>query len=96
MVVSHNHVIINFSVLFIIVITTLGEDRAGLYVSRAFVCLSCMRSILSFSLPFGVAGLLWLVNLAFTGLSFNISHNNLQKQRYFRTVVTFKSHDIGV
>ena len=27
---------------FSIVITSLGEERAGLYVSRAFVCLFCM------------------------------------------------------
>ena len=36
------------SVLFNIVIISLGEERAGLYASRAFVCLSCMRYVLSF------------------------------------------------
>ena len=30
------------SVLFIIVITSLGERRAGIYASRTFVCLSCI------------------------------------------------------
>ena len=38
------------SVLFSIVITPLGDETAGLY---AFVCLSCMRCLLSFSLPLG-------------------------------------------
>ena len=32
-----------FSVLFSIVITSLGAERAGLCVFRAFVCLFCMR-----------------------------------------------------
>ena len=32
-----------FRDLFSIVITSLLEERAGLYASRAFVCLSCMR-----------------------------------------------------
>ena len=31
------------SVPFSIVITSLGKKRAGLCVSRAFVCLFCMR-----------------------------------------------------
>ena len=36
------------SVLFSIVATSLGEKRrAGIYASRAFVCLSCMRYVLS-------------------------------------------------
>ena len=30
-----------FSDLFSVVITSLGEERAGLYASSAFVCLSC-------------------------------------------------------
>ena len=37
-----------FSVLFSIVITSLGEERAGLCDSRAFVCLFCMRQFMSF------------------------------------------------
>ena len=32
-----------FSVLYSSVITTLGEERAGLCASRAFVCLACMH-----------------------------------------------------
>ena len=31
------------SVLFSTVITSLGEETAGLYASCAFVCLSCMH-----------------------------------------------------
>ena len=31
------------SVLFSIVITSPGEDRAGVYASRAIVCLLCAR-----------------------------------------------------
>ena len=37
-----------FSVLFSIVITSFGEEMAGLYASCAFVCLSCMRFIFVF------------------------------------------------
>ena len=33
------------SVLFSIVITSLGEEKAGRYASHALVCLSCMRYI---------------------------------------------------
>ena len=40
-----------FSVLFSIKISSLGEEGAGLYASRAFVCLSCMRYFLYFALP---------------------------------------------
>ena len=32
-----------FSVLFSVVISSLGEERAGLCISRAFVCLFCTR-----------------------------------------------------
>ena len=39
-----------FSVLFNIVITSLGKQRDDLYASRAFVCLSCIRYFLSFFL----------------------------------------------
>ena len=39
-----------FRVLFSIVITSLGEERAGLCASRAFVCLFCARQCLSFFL----------------------------------------------
>ena len=35
-----------FSVLFSIFITSLGEERAGIYASHAFVCSSCMRCFL--------------------------------------------------
>ena len=37
-----------FTVQFSIVITSLGIDRAGLYASRTFVCLSCIRFIFLF------------------------------------------------
>ena len=53
-----------FSVLISIVITSLGEERAGLYASRATVCLFCTR----FSLPLGVSGWLRLVLVALPGL----------------------------
>ena len=39
-----------FLVLCSIVTTSLGNERAGPHASRAFVCLSCMRYVLSFSL----------------------------------------------
>ena len=47
-------------------IISLGQERAGLYASRA--CLSCMSYCLSFSLPFGVEGWLRLVIVALPGL----------------------------
>ena len=43
------------------VITSFGEERADLYASCAFVCLSCIRSILSISHSLGVWGWLRLV-----------------------------------
>ena len=52
------------SVLFNIVITSIGEVRAGQCASRAFVCLFCTRSFLSYSLPLGVRGWLRLVIVA--------------------------------
>ena len=55
-------------VLFNIVITSLGRERADLYASRAFVCLSCMTYVLSFSLPHGVGDWLRLVIVAHPGL----------------------------
>ena len=39
--------VVVFSVLFSIMITSLGEDRAGLYASHAFAYLFCMRYLLS-------------------------------------------------
>ena len=44
-----------------------GEERAGLYDSRAFVCLSCMHYFLSFSLPLGVGGWLQILIVALLG-----------------------------
>ena len=42
------------SVLFNIMITPPEEERAGLYLSCVFVCLSCMHFVPSFSLSLGV------------------------------------------
>ena len=52
-----------FSVLFSIVITSLGEERAG----RASVCLSCLLYFSSSSRPLGVGGWPRLVILALPG-----------------------------
>ena len=41
-------VLVFFSVLFGIVITSLGEERAGLCAFRTFVCLFCTHLFLSF------------------------------------------------
>ena len=46
-----------YKLIFSIIIISLGEERAGLYASHAFVCLSCMNYPFSFSLPLGVGGL---------------------------------------
>ena len=56
------------SVLFSSVIISLEEERTGLYASRACVCLSCMRYILSFSLPLCVGGQLRIVIVVLCGL----------------------------
>ena len=37
---------------FSIVIISLGEERADLYASRVFACLSCMRCVFVFSSSF--------------------------------------------
>ena len=47
-----------FFILFSIVITSLGEEGAGLCASRAFVCLFCMRYVLSFFSSSGCRGLI--------------------------------------
>ena len=54
------------SVLLSIVITSTGEEKVGLYASRAFVCLSsgAIFCLLPFSLPLGVGGWLRIVNVA--------------------------------
>ena len=46
----------DFSVLFGIVIISLGGDRADLYASRTLICLSCMCYFLSFCLFFLLSG----------------------------------------
>ena len=51
---------------FTIIIIPLGEERAGLRASHAFICLLCMRWCLFCSL--GVRGWLWLVIVALPGL----------------------------
>ena len=54
-----------FSVLFSIVITSLGERGAGICASSAFVCLFCTRQFLSLSLPLGVRDCQRLAIVAF-------------------------------
>ena len=39
----HDEASLAFSVLFSIVITSLGEEKTGICDSRAFVCLFCKR-----------------------------------------------------
>ena len=53
---------------FSIVITLVGEERAGLCTSRAFVCLFYTRYFCPFSLSLDVGGWLRLVILALPGL----------------------------
>ena len=60
--------VVLFSVLFGNVITSLVEERAGLYASRALnVYLACV-TFLSFTLPLGVLSRLWVVIVALPGL----------------------------
>ena len=54
-----------FSVCFSILITSLGEEGAGLCASRTFNCVFCACIFLSFSLPLGVGGWLRLVIVAY-------------------------------
>ena len=61
----------SFPVMFSIVITSLGEDRAGLYASCAFVGL-CIYALLSFSLPLGIGGWLVIVIVTFPEVSFHL------------------------
>ena len=60
-------VLVFFS-LFSIVITSPGEERAGLCASRAFVCLFCTRYFCPSFLPLGVGGWLRIVIVALSGL----------------------------
>ena len=56
---------------FRIMITSLGEERAGLCASRAFVCLLCTRYFFPFSLPLGVRG--WCGVWLWHSLDFSIN-----------------------
>ena len=56
-----------FFILFGIVITSLGEEGAGLCASRAFVCFVRVR-FCHFSLPLGVGSWLRFVIVALPGL----------------------------
>ena len=60
-----------FFILFSIVITSLGEEGAGLCASLAFICFVLYVSFCHFSLPLGVGGWLWFVIVALPGLSIN-------------------------
>ena len=53
-------------VIYFIVITSRGEEGAGLCASRAFVCLFVRVSFCHFSLPLGVG--VWLRFVALPGL----------------------------
>ena len=61
------YVFVLFAVLFSIVITSLGEERAGLYASHAFVVF-ILSALLSVFLCLGVSGRLRLVTVALAGL----------------------------
>ena len=60
-------VLVFFSVLFSIVITSFGEERAGLCAFRAFVYFARVN-FFQFSLPFGVRDWLQFVFVALPGL----------------------------
>ena len=49
-------------------ITSLGDEKPGLYASCAFVCLSCMHYFFVFSLPLGVSSRLRIVIVVYAGL----------------------------
>ena len=57
-------VLVFFSSLLSTVITSPGEERVVLCVSRAFVCVYYTRKFLFFSLPLGVRNWLRLVTVA--------------------------------
>ena len=67
-----------FFIPFSIVITSLGEDGAGLcaslYVCFLFVFLCAHVSVCPFSLPLGVGGWLWFVIVAHPGLFYYFFH----------------------
>ena len=56
------------SVLFSIIITSIREEKAGLYASRVFVCLFCTSKLCPFSILLGVRDWLQLVIVALHGL----------------------------
>ena len=49
-------------------ITSLGEEGAGVCAFRAFVCLFSRVNVCPFSLLLGVRGWLWLLTVALPGL----------------------------
>ena len=55
-----------FSVCFSILITSLGEEGAGLCASHTFVCFAHV-CFCPFSLPLCVEGWLWFVIVAYPG-----------------------------
>ena len=66
-VLSRTLLFVLVSVLFSIVITSLGEERAGLCVLRAFVCFARIN-FCPFSLPLGLRDWLRFVTVALPGL----------------------------
>ena len=64
-----------FSVLFSIVISSLGEERAGLFASRVFVCLFCRLYCVSLFLPLAVMVWLRLVIVTLPDVYFNVRVN---------------------
>ena len=65
-----------FPVLFSIVVTSLGTERAVLYSSHEFVCLSCMRLFLSFFSSSWCQGLAAACDCGTTGTFFNVFIKN--------------------
>ena len=59
----------------VFVITSLGEEIAGLCASHTFVCLFCMRYFCPLSLPFGVRGWLRFVIVALPKLFYYVFYD---------------------
>ena len=78
------HAVIDYSILFIIMITSLGEGKACLYASRAFFAyLACVTFCL-LPLPLGVRG--WCGSCLWHSLDFSFNFFN-GCQRQVKTVL---------
>ena len=68
--------------------TSFGDERAGLYASRVFVCLYCMLSFFVFALALGVRG--WTFHSTVCTLTFHVFFYIFQCQTFQLSLYMFE------